>query len=165
MTNMVPALTFVLAWILRYHSINFHVTGGLITQKNHIFVYIIYYYQVYIHACSKYMQLNLVNLCCTTSLEQVNIRRLHSQAKIAGTIVIVGGAMIMTLVKGPTIVLPWTKADTNVNSPSVTHPQNPIKGALMLSAGCFCWACFYILQVRVNLGKHFIKKTYANIFR
>ncbi|KAE8682067.1 WAT1-related protein [Hibiscus syriacus] len=33
-------------------------------------------------------------------LEKVNIRRFHSQAKILGTIVTVGGAMLMTLIKG-----------------------------------------------------------------
>ncbi|XP_027101353.1 WAT1-related protein At2g39510 [Coffea arabica] len=96
MTNMVPALTFLLAWILR--------------------------------------------------LEQVNLRRIHGLVKIAGTAVTVGGAMIMTLVKGPTIGLPWTKADTGVHSSTVANPQDPIKGALMLAAGCFCWANFYNLQ-------------------
>ncbi|KAL3523779.1 hypothetical protein ACH5RR_016613 [Cinchona calisaya] len=96
MINMVPALTFLLAWILR--------------------------------------------------LEQVNLRRLHSQAKIAGTIITAGGAMIMTMVGGPVIGLPWTKADTNVHSTIEANPQNPLKGALMITAGCFCWAGFYILQ-------------------
>lgn len=79
----------------------------------------------------------------------MNIRRLHSQVKIAGTIVTVGGAMIMTLVRGPTISLPWTSADANIQSTTAANPQpqDPIKGALMISAGCFCWASFYTLQV------------------
>nr|XP_027089538.1 WAT1-related protein At2g39510-like [Coffea arabica] len=96
MTNMLPALTFLLAWILRFHWIIF--------------------------------------------------LRLHSQIKIAGTIITVGGAMIMTLVRGPAINLPWTRADANVQSPAAANPQDPIKGALMISAGCFCWASFHILQ-------------------
>ncbi|KAL3523780.1 hypothetical protein ACH5RR_016614 [Cinchona calisaya] len=96
MTNMLPALTFLLAWILR--------------------------------------------------LEEVNIRRLHSQVKIAGTIVTVGGAMIMTLIRGPAIGLPWTRAHANIHSSTTVNPQDPIKGAIMIAAGCLCWASFYILQ-------------------
>lgn len=80
----------------------------------------------------------------------MNLRRIHSQVKIAGTAVTVGGAMIMTLVKGPTIGLPWTKSDTGVHSSTAANPQDPIKGALMLTASSFGWANFYNLQVKVN---------------
>jgi drug/metabolite transporter (DMT)-like permease len=97
MTNMLPALTFVLAWILR--------------------------------------------------LEKVNIKELHSQAKIVGTIVTVGGAMIMTLVAGPSIGLPWTNDNSHsqATASAATH-QDPVKGSLMITFGCLCWASFYILQ-------------------
>ncbi|XP_004240770.1 WAT1-related protein At2g39510 [Solanum lycopersicum] len=96
MCNLLPALTFLLAWILR--------------------------------------------------LEKVNIMRLSSQAKIIGTTVTFGGAMIMTLVGGPTIGLPWTRHDHINIIPSSTTDLQPIKGALFIAAGCICWACFYNLQ-------------------
>ncbi|KAM7499239.1 hypothetical protein LguiA_023653 [Lonicera macranthoides] len=99
MCNILPAITFVMAWILR--------------------------------------------------LEKVNIKRMHSQAKILGILVTVGGAMIMTLVKGPTIGLPWTndKTDAQSSTTSATgNLQDHIKGSLMIIAGCFCWASFIILQ-------------------
>ncbi|KAJ9539999.1 hypothetical protein OSB04_026505 [Centaurea solstitialis] len=81
-------------------------------------------------------------------LEKVNIRRLHSQGKIIGTFATVGGAMVMTLVNGPVIPLPWT------NVIRVHHPRpsdapsqdDHLKGAIMITAACFCWASFYILQ-------------------
>lgn len=99
MCNVLPALTFLLAWILR--------------------------------------------------LERVNIKRLPSQAKIVGTTVTFGGAMIMTLIGGPTIGLPWTRHHLNIpsstTSASPTELQ-PIKGALLIAAGCICWAFFYNLQ-------------------
>ncbi|KAL6123746.1 hypothetical protein ACLB2K_076264 [Fragaria x ananassa] len=79
-------------------------------------------------------------------LEMVNIRKLHSQAKILGTIVTVGGAMFMTLVNGPMLTLPWTRITSHHQSTSSTASQDPIKGALMITAGCFCWASFMILQ-------------------
>ncbi|XP_019151403.1 PREDICTED: WAT1-related protein At2g39510-like [Ipomoea nil] len=94
--NILPAITFVLAWILR--------------------------------------------------LENVNIRALHSQAKILGTLVTVGGAMIMTLVKGPKILLPWTQERGHIQSTTAATHQHPIKGAIMITAGCCFWACFFILQ-------------------
>ncbi|KAI3817742.1 hypothetical protein L1987_11540 [Smallanthus sonchifolius] len=100
MCNVLPALTFVMAWIFR--------------------------------------------------LEKVNVKKLHSQGKILGTVVTVGGAMVMTLVNGPLVPLPWTKGDTEVHhalAPTVMVSQNQhIKGAIMITAGCFCWASFYILQ-------------------
>lgn len=78
-------------------------------------------------------------------LERLSIRSKHSQAKILGTLVTIGGAMIMTLGKGPVLDLPWTKsASTHVDLDGVA--QKPIEGALMITAGCFCWASFIILQ-------------------
>nr|GMD01995.1 WAT1-related protein At2g39510-like [Ipomoea batatas] len=94
--NILPAITFVLAWILR--------------------------------------------------LENVNIRALHSQAKILGTLVTVGGAMMMTLVKGPKILLPWTQERGHIQSTVAATHQHPIKGAIMITAACCFWACFFTLQ-------------------
>ncbi|KAH6769044.1 nodulin MtN21 /EamA-like transporter family protein [Perilla frutescens var. frutescens] len=80
-------------------------------------------------------------------LERVNVRKLHSQAKIVGTVVTVGGAMIMTLVQGSVIALPWTKQNSNFKSiaQEIDH-QKVIKGAVMITAACFCWSIFYIVQ-------------------
>ncbi|KAJ6727101.1 WAT1-RELATED PROTEIN [Salix purpurea] len=79
-------------------------------------------------------------------IEQVNLRKIHSQAKIIGTIVTVGGAMLMTLVKGAQLDLPWTKGYDALASTGSLTKQDPIKGALMITTGCVCWACFIILQ-------------------
>ncbi|PIN20615.1 hypothetical protein CDL12_06694 [Handroanthus impetiginosus] len=62
-----------------------------------------------------------------------------------GTILTVGGAMIMTLVKGSILALPWTKLKPNSQHDDNAQ-QDPIKGALMITAGCVCWSIFYILQ-------------------
>ncbi|KAG9153419.1 hypothetical protein Leryth_020997 [Lithospermum erythrorhizon] len=101
MSNVLPAITFILAWILR--------------------------------------------------LEKVSIEELHSQAKILGTLVTVGGAMVMTLIGGPVLGLPWTHhidKRQSINNSNVQH-WDIIKGALMITAACFCWSCFYILQAIV----------------
>ena len=80
-------------------------------------------------------------------LEKINLRSLHSQAKILGTIVTVGGAMLMTLINGPMLNLPWTRKNTHHESTVSTFHQDPIKGGIMIAAGCFCWAGFVILLV------------------
>ncbi|KAF2295996.1 hypothetical protein GH714_035641 [Hevea brasiliensis] len=87
-------------------------------------------------------------------LEKVNLRKLHSQAKILGTLVTVGGAMLMTLIKGAKLDLPWTKGYDNHGSTSAlnTH-DDTIKGAFMIGVGCLCWSSFIILQA-ITLKKY-----------
>lgn len=68
-----------------------------------------------------------------------------------GTVVTVGGAMIMTLVRGAVIELPWTKGDSNSQSAAQEKdPQDFIKGAILIGAACICWSIFYILQVNIS---------------
>lgn len=96
MVNILPAITFVMAWICR--------------------------------------------------LERVRLKRFHSQAKIIGTVATVAGAMVMTLVAGPVIKLPWTNEITSQSHNSGLDLQHSIKGAILITVGCFSWASFVILQ-------------------
>ncbi|GER57534.1 nodulin MtN21 /EamA-like transporter family protein [Striga asiatica] len=91
--NLIPALTFVLAWILR--------------------------------------------------IEKVNFKSLRSYAKIMGTLVTVSGAMIMTLIVGPVIGLPWTRESHDNQQ---TSAEDPVKGAIMIAVGCTGYSAFYTLQ-------------------
>ncbi|XP_022743181.1 WAT1-related protein At2g39510-like isoform X2 [Durio zibethinus] len=81
-------------------------------------------------------------------LEKVNMRKMHCQAKILGTIGTVGGAMIMTMVNGPMLPLPWTKVNNQhqYKNIAITTKEDHLKGASMILVGCVCWACFVILQ-------------------
>ncbi|GMH10135.1 hypothetical protein Nepgr_011976 [Nepenthes gracilis] len=97
MVNILPAITFLMAWILR--------------------------------------------------LEDVKFTSVRGQAKVAGTVATVAGAMIMTLVKGPAIEFSWTKERTNHDLTSVDITlHEAIKGSIMIIIGCFSWATFVILQ-------------------
>ncbi|KAL4575123.1 hypothetical protein LXL04_021964 [Taraxacum kok-saghyz] len=99
MCNIIPAMTFLMAWVCR--------------------------------------------------LEKVNIKKIHSIGKIVGTLVTVGGAMIMTIVVGPTIGLPWTKGSATAHNQQPTAAVSPgdnLKGSMMIIAGCLSWSCFYIVQ-------------------
>ncbi|XP_048504528.1 WAT1-related protein At2g37460 isoform X2 [Beta vulgaris subsp. vulgaris] len=98
MVNVLPAITFVMAWILR--------------------------------------------------LERVKCRSIRSQAKIVGTVATVGGAMMMTLIKGPALTS-WSKntaTDHNGVKPLDISVHDAIKGSIMIIIGCFSWAAFVILQ-------------------
>lgn len=76
------------------------------------------------------------------------MRKLRSQAKILGTLVTVGGAMVMTLFKGAKLDLPWTKGhDYHGSTSDLTTHDDPLKGAIMIVVGTFCWSSFIILQV------------------
>lgn len=97
MANVLPAITFVMAWIFR--------------------------------------------------LEKVKLKSIRSEAKILGTLATVAGAMIMTLVTGPNLNLPWTKpGNVSVHLQGVVSLENSIKGAVMITIGCFSWAGFMIMQ-------------------
>lgn len=63
-----------------------------------------------------------------------------------GTLATVGGAMIMTLVKGPVLDLFWTKG-VSAHNTAGTDIHSAIKGAVLVTIGCFSYACFMILQV------------------
>ncbi|GFZ11041.1 nodulin MtN21 /EamA-like transporter family protein [Actinidia rufa] len=97
MSNMLPAITFLMAWILR--------------------------------------------------MEKIKIRSIRSQVKVVGTVTTIAGAMVMTLVKGPVIELFRTQEGSDHGDKSSgLNLQHSIKGSLMITVGCFSWACFMNLQ-------------------
>ncbi|CAN0926672.1 WAT1-related protein At2g37460 [Linum grandiflorum] len=83
-------------------------------------------------------------------MEKVRMKSVHSQAKVVGTIATVGGAMVMTMIKGPVVELLWTKGRSfhgqGGGAAGGVDLHSSIKGALMITAGAFSWAGFVILQ-------------------
>ncbi|PON48416.1 WAT1-related protein [Parasponia andersonii] len=83
-----------------------------------------------------------------TRFEKVNVQSLKGIAKIMGTVICVGGAIVMALVKGPALL----------NSPSLLSkstmgggsPENLQLGCLFLFVGCGCWSFWTIMQVPVS---------------
>ncbi|KAK4772873.1 hypothetical protein SAY87_027892 [Trapa incisa] len=86
-------------------------------------------------------------MACILRMEKVKLRSIRSQGKVVGTLATVAGAMIMTLVKGPFIKLPWTEGRTKYQHGSgAISFHDSIKGSLMITVGCFSWSCFMVLQ-------------------
>ncbi|KAH0886990.1 hypothetical protein HID58_063086, partial [Brassica napus] len=83
-------------------------------------------------------------LALIVRLEKVKLRSMRSASKVIGTMASVGGTMIMTLVKGPALDLFWTKGPSAQNTTG-TDIHSSIKGAVLVTIGCFSYACFFIL--------------------
>ncbi|KAK1399941.1 hypothetical protein POM88_009804 [Heracleum sosnowskyi] len=80
-------------------------------------------------------------------LEKVKLKSIRTQAKVGGTLTTIGGAMLMTLVKGPVIHLIWTKGKIHhLQGSREVDLKHSVIGSLMITAGCFSWACFMVLQ-------------------
>lgn len=67
---------------------------------------------------------------------------------MVGTLATVSGAMVMTLLKGP--VLLGSHRSNDHGQHNGTSMQHTITGFIMITIGCFSWACFVILQVSVD---------------
>lgn len=76
----------------------------------------------------------------------VNLNELRSIAKVFGTVVSVGGAMVMTLYKGP-IVGKGSGRTVSNSGPSASAEKNMVKGSIFIFIACSCWSCFITLQV------------------
>ncbi|CAI0428338.1 unnamed protein product [Linum tenue] len=78
-------------------------------------------------------------------LESANIRKIHSAAKVIGTIITFVGAMVMTFYKGQ-LVLGLSHTSTVPNAGSAEEKRHWVVGTVMLFASCVAWAAFFILQ-------------------
>eukprot|EP00253_Pinus_taeda_P006991 PITA_06991 len=87
-------------------------------------------------------------------MESLNIKKLRSQAKIVGTIVCVGGAMLMTLYKGPILQMHSSlHHGSKDNHTSAAAAANDSKewmiGTLLILAATLSWSAMFILQAAV----------------
>lgn len=85
----------------------------------------------------------------------LDVKKLWCQAKIAGTVVTVAGAMLMTIYKGPIVELFWTKymhLQDSSHANETTSSNNSsdkdfLKGSILLILATLAWASLFVLQV------------------
>lgn len=86
-------------------------------------------------------------------MEKVDIKKLRCQAKVFGTLLTVGGAMLMTLYKGHVINFLWSNhihshASSSSSSSNVgSSDKDWVKGSILLILATLAWAAFFIVQV------------------
>ncbi|XP_074284854.1 WAT1-related protein At4g30420-like [Silene latifolia] len=86
-------------------------------------------------------------------MEQVSIKKLSSIAKISGTIICVGGAICIALIRGPKILINIQFANFLVLIKSSSSSSNDhiwILGSLYLFLSATCWAIWLIMQVPIS---------------
>ncbi|KAH7863722.1 hypothetical protein Vadar_021213 [Vaccinium darrowii] len=81
-------------------------------------------------------------------MEKIDVKKVIHQAKIVGTIVTAGGAMLMTLYKGPVVEMVWSKHVHPRKSyiTDGTTDKDWSKGSIFLIIATFAWASSFILQ-------------------
>ncbi|XP_065850445.1 WAT1-related protein At4g30420-like [Euphorbia lathyris] len=72
-------------------------------------------------------------------IEKIKLRSIRSLAKIGGTILCVGGAISMALLRGSKLL-----------NTSILGSENWLLGSLLLFASACCWSCWLILQVPIT---------------
>ncbi|KAK4579078.1 hypothetical protein RGQ29_028949 [Quercus rubra] len=122
------------------------LTFSVFTKANFFYTGMKYTTATFSRAMCNVLPAFAFSMAWILGLEKVNIRSWRGQAKVLGTIVTVGGAMLMTLVKGPILNLPWTNGNDHQESTSAANKHDVIKGALMMLAGSVSWSGFVILH-------------------
>ncbi|RDX65615.1 WAT1-related protein, partial [Mucuna pruriens] len=79
-------------------------------------------------------------------LECVKVKEVRSQAKVIGTLVSFGGALLMAIYKGPGFNLFHSGGATHQENGSSSSHNHQTAGAIYILMGCVALSCFYILQ-------------------
>ena len=96
------------------------------------------------------------SICILIRLETVGIKTRAGQAKVLGTAVCIGGAMILTFYRGHAINIgesgiDWKFAEQLRTQDSQSDQANFILGPLLLITSCVSWAIWFIIQVSNRL--------------
>ncbi|XP_047075568.1 WAT1-related protein At1g44800-like [Lolium rigidum] len=82
-------------------------------------------------------------------MEKLRFRSRHSQAKVAGTMCTVIGAVLMIMYHGPVVQFPWAKGAHHADPAAAAAAQSSgrwLSGTIMIIASCVAWAGFFVLQ-------------------
>ncbi|KAH9329299.1 hypothetical protein KI387_001407, partial [Taxus chinensis] len=130
-----PAMTCAIFW-----QIFLLALGGIAFNEDLYFAGLAKTSSTFASATKNLIPVVTLIMATAFRLDKVDIRSRRGQAKVIGTIICVGGAMIMTLYKGP----------------SLTGTQHHLLklnkwmlGALLLFGSCFLWSAWLIFQTPV----------------
>ncbi|KAF8019988.1 hypothetical protein BT93_G0623 [Corymbia citriodora subsp. variegata] len=95
-------------------------------------------------------------LAVSLGLEKVKMRTVAGKAKVAGTLIGIGGAMLLTFYKGME-VNPWSTHVNLLRHVAATQQRqegssNLLLGSLLAVASCLCYALWLIIQAKISEG-------------
>ncbi|KAF5200202.1 Wat1-related protein [Thalictrum thalictroides] len=87
-------------------------------------------------------------------METVGIKRKSGQAKIIGTALCIGGAMLMSFYKGSLVnigesSIHWRYAE-NIRQRNSSNEENTFLGPLLIVGSCVAWAGWFIVQTKMS---------------
>ncbi|KAG4933215.1 hypothetical protein JHK87_047217 [Glycine soja] len=80
------------------------------------------------------------------------MKKLSAKAKVLGTFVCIGGALMLILYKGVPLInqQPEHIADKGTIRSSASKLKKWIIGSLLLTAGCFLWSSWFLIQASIS---------------
>ncbi|KAM2036199.1 hypothetical protein TB2_038933 [Malus domestica] len=149
--NNRPPLTFTV--LCKFFLLSL---AGITVMQNCIFTGVSYSSPTLASALSNLIPAFTFLLAVVFRMEKLNLRSLRSQIKILGTLVSISGALIVTFVKGPPIVLfPIKPVDSSPLDPSVSDVfplNNWVTGALFITTACLSLSIWNTAQAAVLKG-------------
>ncbi|KAF3782716.1 WAT1-related protein [Nymphaea thermarum] len=76
-------------------------------------------------------------------MEKLDVKSKRGAAKVVGTIVSLGGALIMSMYKGLDFKRPWGAL---ISIHGGTVHEDWVKGSILCITSCFTWAMWYVMQ-------------------
>lgn len=92
--------------------------------------------------------LTLTKTCC--SLEKVNLKSLAGRAKVLGTIVCIGGAMLLALYKGKPLTDSHIPDRANMMVSTKKKEKYWAIGSMFLTLGILVWSSWFVMQARIS---------------
>ncbi|TKY50711.1 WAT1-related protein [Spatholobus suberectus] len=85
-------------------------------------------------------------------IEKVNMQSKSGKAKVLGTCVCIGGALLLVLYKGMPLINPQSQdiAKLVINTPPAAKLEKWIIGSILLTAGCLLWSSWFIIQAKIS---------------
>jgi drug/metabolite transporter (DMT)-like permease len=84
-------------------------------------------------------------------METLQISSAAGSLKIVGVFLSVGGTMLINLYKGKTLHL-WSPIFEHYKDKQLEVANNQLRGTIILVASSFAFACWYIIQVTIDIN-------------
>ncbi|KAG4998688.1 hypothetical protein JHK82_029486 [Glycine max] len=85
-------------------------------------------------------------------IEKVNVQSKSGKAKVMGTFVCIGGALLLVLYKGVPLINPQSQHIANkiTSTPPTAKLEKWIIGSILLTLGCLLWSSWFIIQAKIS---------------